>query len=306
MRLEGLEAFVAIAETGTISGAAKRLHLSTSVVSERLARLEQELGVALMHRTTRKLTLTEDGLTFRARAAAILREVESAAAELSERRGGLAGPLRLAAPLSFGVLHLGPAIYTFLHQHPRVDLTLDLDDRFVDVAGDGFDAVIRIGQVADRRVIAQQLAPSRRVLVASPAYLDRYGRPRSLDELQGHAVFNYMHRGAEDWRFRTSRGTDVIRIAPRLRVNNGDVMRGAAEAGLGLALLPTFLVADSVVGGRLEVLDIGAEAEIDVVHVAYAKAKGVPSKVAALVAGLRAAFGDPPYWDRAFVRRRST
>ncbi|MCX8999434.1 LysR family transcriptional regulator [Rhizobiaceae bacterium BDR2-2] len=299
MKLEGLASFVAVAETGSISRAAKRLNLSTSVVSERLARLERDVGAALVHRTTRKLTLTEDGAAFRGRAAAILREVDAAAVEIAERRGGLVGPLRLSAPLSFGVLHLGRALYPFLTQHPGVELIVELDDDFVDVAAGGYDAVVRIGQVADNRLVAHRLAPSRRALVAAPAYLERHGYPRTLDDLSGHRAINYSNRGAEDWRFKTSDGMRIARPRAILRVNNGDLMREAAEAGLGLALLPTFITGEALASGHLKVVRIDGEAETDTVQVVYPKALGIPSKVKALVEHLRARFGDPPYWDRA-------
>lgn len=302
MRFEGLASFVAVAETGSISRAAKRLNLSTSVVSERLARLEQDVGASLVHRTTRQLTLTEDGAAFRERAAAILREVDAAAVELAERRGGLVGPLRLSAPVSFGVLHLGRALYPFLARHPAVELILELDDGFVDVAAGGYDAVVRIGQIADSRLIAHRLAPSRRVLVAAPAYLERHGSPRTIEDLSDHRAINYSNRGAEDWRFRTSDGMRTVRPRSTLRVNNGDLMREAVEAGLGLALLPTFITGEALASGDLEVVRIDGEAETDIVQIVYSKARGIQTKVKALVEHLRGQFGDPPHWDRAIDR----
>ena len=138
LKLDGIATFVAVAEAGSLSEAARRLRLAKSVVSERLAELERSLGTALLHRTTRRLALTEDGAAFLERAAQITREVEEAAADMAERRGTLAGPLRLAAPVTFGRMHLGPALYPFLAQHPRIELTLELDDRRVDAAADGY------------------------------------------------------------------------------------------------------------------------------------------------------------------------
>lgn len=306
MKLEGLRAFVAVAEAGSISEGARRLNLSKSVVSERLVELERSRGAALIHRTTRSLALTEDGHALFPRAVRILEEVVEAAAELAERRGGLAGPLRLSAPLSFGVLHLGPALYPFLREHPRLELNLDLDDRFVDVAGDGYDAVVRIGQVADNRLVAKALTTSRRTLVASPSYLAEQGRPASLEDLPHHRAIAYANRGAEDWRFRSNGGNVVVHVAPALRVNNGDVMRDAAEAGLGLALLPTFLTSRAVEARRLDVVDVGAEPDTDIVHVVYAKTRGVQTKIAALVEHLRGVFGEPPYWDVAAPKAAPT
>src|SRR5689334_3351087 len=146
-KLESVQAFAAIAETGSITEAARRLALSKSVISERLAELERSLDAKLVHRTTRTLSLTEDGVAFYARAKRILRDVNEASAELAERRGKLAGSLRISGPVSFGVLHLGPALYGFLAKNPAIDLTLELDDRFVDIVSDGYDAVVRHGPV---------------------------------------------------------------------------------------------------------------------------------------------------------------
>lgn len=200
MKLDGIAAFVAVAEAGSISEAARRLHLAKSVVSERLAELERMLGTTLVRRTTRRLALTEDGQVFLDRAGRIVREVEAAAADLAERRGDLVGPLRLSAPVTFGRMHLGPALYPFLARHPRIELALELDDRRVDVT-DGYDAVLRHGVMADSRLIAWRLATSRRVLVASPGYLARAGLPSDAAALEGHRGIFYTNRGVADWRF---------------------------------------------------------------------------------------------------------
>jgi DNA-binding transcriptional LysR family regulator len=186
IRIEGIAAFVAVVESGSVSEAARRLRLSKSVVSERLAELERSLGGILLHRTTRKLTLTEDGTAFLERAARIVQEIEEATAEMAVRRGTLSGPLRIAAPVTFGRMHLGPALYPFLLAHPDIDLVLDIDDRRVDVSSEGYDAVIRHGPIIDSRLVAWKLSRSRRLLVASPGYLERHGVPKTLADLDGH------------------------------------------------------------------------------------------------------------------------
>ena len=177
MKFDGLGAFVAIAEAGSVSGAARLLEVSKSAVSERPAELEHALGAQLVQRSTRKLALTGDGAAFLIRARRILSEAEDARAELAEHHGELAGPLRISAPVSFGILHLGQAILPFLQANPRIQLTLDLDDRFVDVVGDGNDAVVRHARIADQRIVAKKLGASRRYLVASPEYLRVHGSP---------------------------------------------------------------------------------------------------------------------------------
>ncbi len=300
LKLDGIAAFVAVAEAGSISEAARRLRLAKSVVSERLAELERSLGATLLHRTTRRLALTEDGGAFLDRAVRITREVEEAATDLAERRGTLSGPLRLAAPVTFGRLHLGPALYPFLARHPRIELTLELDDRRVDAAAEGYDAVVRHGVLADSRLVAWRLAPSRRVLVAAPSYLARHGKPASIAELEQHRGIFYTNRGVADWRFPGLQGVMVVRARIGLRVNNGDMMRDAAVAGLGIALLPTFIIDAAVKAGALVVLEIGAEAEAELVYMAHPEGRRASAKLRALAACLRDAFGDPPYWELGF------
>jgi DNA-binding transcriptional LysR family regulator len=164
------------------------------VVSERLAELERSLGARLVQRTTRKMSLTEDGLAFLDRGRRILRDTLDATAEIAERRGALVGPLRISGPVSFGSLHLGPAIYSFLGQNPGIKLTPDVDDRFVDIASDGYDAVIRHGPISDGRLIVKKLVSSRRMLVASPAYLAAHGAPHSLAELEEQRAILHANR----------------------------------------------------------------------------------------------------------------
>lgn len=298
MKLEGLSTFVAVAEAGSISAAARRLGLSKSVVSDRLAELERSLGAPLLHRSTRKLTLTEDGTSFLESAAQITRDVEAAAVMVAERRGALRGPLRISAPVTFGRMHLGPALYGFLARHTGVELTLDLDDRRVDAAADGYDAVIRHGPIADSRLTVWRLATSRRVLVASPAYIERHGRPGSISELEEHRGIFYTNRSHLDWRFIGLDGPTVVRGRLSLRVNNGDVMRDAAVAGLGIALLPTFIVNADVKAGKLRVIELGADTEAEFIYVAHPEGRRASMKLRAMVADIKAAFGDPPYWDR--------
>jgi DNA-binding transcriptional LysR family regulator len=297
MKFDGIAAFVATAEAGSISAASRRLGLAKSVVSERLAELERSLGNRLIQRTTRKLSLTEGGHMFLPRAQRILREAEEASAELAARGGTLAGPLRLSAPVSFGILHLGPALNTFIAQHREIDVSLELDDRFVDPMAEGFDAVLRHGAVGDTRQIARRLAVSRRLLVASPDYLAEHGNPRSLAELAQHRGVLYANREG-DWRFATGHGWSVVRPKAALRVNNGLVMRDAAAAGLGIALLPTFLLHGSIKSGALVPLDVGAESEGAELFITYARDHGASAKIRALADSLRRSFGDPPYWDR--------
>ncbi|HUD27593.1 MAG TPA: LysR family transcriptional regulator [Novosphingobium sp.] len=296
IKLEGVAAFVAVAEAGSISEAARRLGLAKSVVSDRVSELERLLGATLMQRTTRKLSLTGEGELFLERARRIVRETEEARAEIAERRGSLSGPLRLAGPIGFGTLHLGRMINAFLLAHPEVELSIDLDDKFIDVAADGYDAVIRHGPIKDTRLIAKSLASSRRVLVATPDHLAKHGTPSSLDELGRACAILYSNRSA-DWRFSSPEGEIVLRPRACLRVNNGIVMRDAALAGLGIALLPTFFVHEQLASGALLRIDVGMEAEGAELYIAYPRNRSSSAKVAALTEWLRRSIGTPPYWE---------
>lgn len=300
MKLDGISTFVAVAECGSLTEAARRLRLSKSVVSERLVELERSLGAMLVHRTTRKLSITEDGAAFLERAIAILRDVEAARADTAERRGTLAGPLRISAPVTFGRMHLGPAITPFLAANPLIEMTLELDDRRVDAAADGYDAVVRHAPIEDTRLTARRLAPSRRVLVAAPSYVARHGVPTSLAELADHRGIFYQNRGVTDWRFAgETEGAEarVVRAKAVLHTNNGDVMRDAVTAGLGVALLPTFIVGDALRRGELHVIDVGARPPEEFIYVAHPEGRRSSAKLKALVEHLGTAFGDPPYWD---------
>jgi DNA-binding transcriptional LysR family regulator len=297
IRLDGLAAFLAIVEGGSISEAARRLRLSKSVVSERLVELERSLGGALLHRTTRKLSLTEDGAAFLERARRIAYEIDLAATDMAERRGTLSGPLRIAAPVTFGRLHLGPALYPFLLTHPAIELVLDLDDRRIDMASSGHDAIIRNGPILDSRLIVWKLAESPRLMVASPAYLAKYGRPHSLADLNQHRGVFYSNRGAADWRFNTKAGPEMVRAHPALIVNNGDMMRDAVVAGLGLALLPAFIARPAIKTGQLEEIILTVQPEPEFLYMAHAQGREPSAKLRALADHLRKAFGSPPYWD---------
>lgn len=272
--------------------------LSKSVISERLSELERGLGTKLLDRTTRKLSITETGRSFYERAKRIMQEVADASAEIAERRGELAGPLRIAAPTSFGILHLGPALYGFLAKHPGIELTLDLDDRFVSIVADGYDAILRHGPVVDDGpVIVRKLASSRRFLVAAPDYLETFGRPGTVEDLKRHKGIIYSIRGAADWRFKVSRRLMTVRPQTTLRVNNGILMRDAALAGLGLALLPAYFIQAEIADGRLVSVDVGAEPEGASIYMAFPEDRRGSAKLRALTAWLRDVLGDPPYWE---------
>lgn len=298
LNLEAVASFISIAEAGSLTGGARRSGVSKSVISARLADLERSLGVKLVRRTTRVFTLTDGGKAFYHRAKQILRDVDAAAAQATAHLRSVAGPLRISAPVGFGNLHLGPALFEFLAQNPGLELTLEVDDRFVDVIAEGYDAVIRHGPVDDKRLIVKPLAKSRRVLVASPSYLKRFGTPSSIAELKSHRGVIYSNRGVGDWRFRGARRWINATPKTALRVNNGLLMRDAAAAGLAMALLPTFFLETTLKDQSLRIVDVGAEAEGAVIYVAYPEDLRRSPKIVALTKWLQRTIGDPPYWDK--------
>jgi DNA-binding transcriptional LysR family regulator len=305
LNLDSVATFIAIATTRSFSIAARQLAVSNSVVSERLKELEQSLGTKLVQRTTRRVALTADGAAFLRRAKRILREAELAASELSDRRSRVAGHLRVSGPVSFGYLHLSKALFSFIRRYPKIELTLDLDDRFVDLVNEGYDAVIRHGPVEGKRIVVKRLATSARVLVASPTYLKRWGKPASLEDLKQHRGIMYSYRGGADWRFRTGRRFTVVQPLTALRVNNGLIMRDAAQKGLGIALLPTFFLGASRRERTLKVIDVGVEAEGATLFIGYPQHLRGSAKIQALTAWLQSALGDPPssVGDRVGMQR---
>jgi DNA-binding transcriptional LysR family regulator len=296
MKLDGVSAFVTVATTGSISEAARHLRLSKSSVSERLSELERALGANLIQRNSRQLALTEDGTAFLARAKRIVAEADDATNELARRRGEVAGPLRIACPRGFADTHLAAAIFSFLERYPAVSATVDADDRMVEAAS-GFDAIIRISGAELPKFALERITISRRYLVAAPSYLAKFGRPESVEDLAKHRAIHYMERNPDDWSFRVGNDLIVARVAPRLRVSSCLAMRDAAVAGLGIASLPTFHCADGVKSGALEILDVGVDADVTPITLAYQNGVPPSAKLAALIDHLKLAFGDPPYWD---------
>ncbi|CAN7679660.1 LysR family transcriptional regulator [Paraburkholderia sp. 22099] len=251
MQLDDMRIFVATVDAHNFTAAARRLALSKQFVSRRVMALEEALGVQLLIRNTRKLAVTELGQEFYERAKRILGEVEDAEQAMSLRRAGPRGLLRVSAPMSFGMTHLSPLVAAFLREHGDVRFDMELSDRTADVVGEGFDMAIRIGTLADSTLIAQKLVDVRMVACCSPGYRRRRGAPAAPADLQRHACLLYGHGGAVNWEFIVEGAHKSIEVHGPLRANNGELIRDAAVAGLGIARLPDFIVADALKSGKL-------------------------------------------------------
>ena len=287
-------AFVRVVETGAFSRAAERMAMSKSIVSRRVARLEEQLGARLLTRSASGAQPTDAGQAYFERASNVLAELEAAQEVVAEAVTQVAGPLRLSAPLSFGVEYLAPALAEFAAAHPRVELDISFDDRTVDLVGGGFDLAVRIGKLADSSLVARKIAPVRLVLIGSPEYLARRGRPAHPRELGGHDILVY---GNEQWRFRIGNRWETIRVQPRLRADNGEMLRAAAEAGLGLCLLPTFIASPALRSGTLEPLLVDFPLGESALHVVMPPGRATTARVRALVDFLVTRFGPEPSWD---------
>jgi DNA-binding transcriptional LysR family regulator len=247
MELEDLRTFVEVADAGGVSTGARRLGVSKSIVSRRLARLEEALGVQLLSRTTRGAVLTEAGTTFREHAVRVAAELDAAQDAVSPE-GDVRGLLRIAAPLSFGPTHLAPVFAELARRHPLLHLHAAYSDRFVDLVGEGFDAGVRLGYLPDSNLVARRVCAMRGRLVASPAYIAAYGAPQTPEDLPNHEA---LMQGTESWRFVHRGKTIVVRPRGRFKADNGAALLAAALAGLGVAALPDFLIEAHIASGRL-------------------------------------------------------
>ena len=245
--LEDLQTFVEIADAGGLSPAARRLGVSKSIISRRLIRLESELGVQLLARTTRGTALTEAGTTFREHANRVVAELDTAR-ETMLPAGDLRGRLRIAAPISFGPTHLASVLAELAHRFPRLQLCVSYADRFVDIVGEGFDCAIRIGTLTDSNLVARRIRPISVKLVASPTYTRNHGAPETPDQVVDHQA---LLNGTETWHF--SDGTSTIAIHPqgRFKADSRTALAAAAVAGAGIALLPDFLTESHLDSGAL-------------------------------------------------------
>lgn len=251
MQIEDLRIYVAVMHAGNFTAAAEQLMLSKQYVSRRMAALEASLGVRLLIRNTRKLSVTDAGLLFSQHAQRILDEIQEAELAVSEQQQALRGTFRINMPMSFGMSHLSPLIAEFLRHHPALQFQIELADRYVDVIGEGVDMAIRIGTLADSTLIARPLGELKRVICCSPDYLKRAGTPQQPEALLQHACLRYGREGQNGWELQVNGKAKWLAVQGPMVSNNGEVLRDAALAGLGLVLLPAFIVENALQRGEL-------------------------------------------------------
>lgn len=296
--LQQVASFVAVVNAGSFVGAADALELSKAAVSRHVADLEAQLGVRLLHRTTRRLSLTDDGQRFHARASDLLAVAGELESETRFSSGEAAGVLRINAPLTFGNLHLAPLWPGFVAAHPKVALDITLNDRVVDLVEEGYDLAVRITNLANSQLVSRRLASTRVVACASPAYLTEHGTPSHPHELAGHQVVSYSYwTGGDDWRFSGPDGEARVRVQPCIHTNSGDTCRIAALRGQGVILQPDFLIGDDLRRGDLIELMPGWRSIELGIHAVYASRKHLPMKTRRLVDFLVDAFAQPA-WQR--------
>jgi DNA-binding transcriptional LysR family regulator len=299
-QFDEIQAFISIVEAGSITAAAERLRLGKSAVSHRLSELEEHLGVELFHRTTRKMSLTESGQGFYERCVRIMADLQEAENAVSESHHELAGELRIAAPLSFGVMHLGPAMTEFQQQHPAIRFDIDFNDRQIDLIQEGFDVGIRIAELKDSSLIARKLATLSMVACASPDYLEQHGTPTSIEELEEHQCLTYSNLPNPTlWSFVDMMGQlQTVKVKPYLQSNNGEHMRQAAIAGQGILVQPTFIGYQAI--QQRELVPILKDYQIPTInaYAIYPPTRHLSQRVRRFIDFLVERFSDVPYWEQ--------
>jgi DNA-binding transcriptional LysR family regulator len=297
--LERMAVFARVVEEKSFSGAARRLSLSKSLVSKYVTQLERSMGARLLNRTTRALSVTEAGAVLYEHAARIVEQMEDAKLALGSLQSSPRGILRISAPVAFGRLHVASALPEFLAPYPELKIDMVTTDRFVDLADEGYDVVVRILGEPPPNVVARKLAPVNRRICATPEYFERHGVPRVPQDLERHNCLTYTYFNPQDrWRLRGPDGDISVRASGNLRLNDDDALAEAVRAGLGVALLPTFIVGKDLQSGGLQsVLSDYVPLERHI-YAVYLPNRHLSAKARAFIDFFLTRIGPEPYWDR--------
>ncbi len=301
-RVTGMQVFVRVTALGSLSAAARTLGMSQTMATKHIAAIEGRLGVKLLHRTTRRIALTESGRRYLEAAERILADLAEADATAAADRLEVQGTLRVNAPVSFGIREIAPLLPKFARLHSSLKVDLGLNDRFVDLIEEGWDLAVRIGELADSSLVARRIAPCRTVVCAAPSYLKTHGTPRKVADLARHNCLGYtLSRlaGVERWHFGAD-GKTIVAVNGNLRVNNGDALVTAALAGQGLIYQPTFLVSAELKARRLIAITLDhPTVELGGFYLVYPSDRRPPAKVRAFIDFLVERLAPVPPWDRA-------
>ncbi len=300
-RVGDISLFLRVLDQGSISAAARSLDISVAVASQRLKRLERDLGVRLLHRTTRHLQATPEGTALAERGRALVDDLEALTTGLQQAATRVSGTLRVTTSATFGRLYISPLLPEFLARYPELKVNVDLNDQVLDLVSEGFDLAIRVGELDDSTLVARKLAPNRRVLCAAPAYLQRHGVPRTPADLERHECLVQVSRqGRRDlWRLHHPRhGESSVRVKGRIECNQGELLRDAAVAGLGIALHSTWHICDDLRAGRLQVVLPGYSPADSGIYAVMPQRRLVPARVRSFVDFMAAQLGDVPPWER--------
>jgi DNA-binding transcriptional LysR family regulator len=306
-RLTSMSVFVAAAEAGSLIAAARRFGLSASMAGKHVSAMEAELNVRLIQRSTRRLSLTDVGQAYYARCKRILEEFEDANREASDTQQTVRGVLRVAAPVTFGAMHLGDVVARYLDQHPEVSVEITLNDRYVDLLAEGIDVAIRIGRLHDSDLVARRLAPCRMVLCASPDFLARHGVPKSVEAIRRAPRLAFSEAvSAGDWTLTDPDGQSHAIDGPvRMATNNTQMLLAAALGGAGVTYGPSFVFGHHIANGDLVALLPDHHTSDPAIHAVYPTARHVSAKLRRFIDHLIASFGGTPPWDLVPNRTRS-
>lgn len=300
-RLDDIHLFLRVLDLGSISAAARSLDLSVAVASQRLQRLERELGVRLLHRTTRQLHATPEGAALAEQGRTLIEDLDALTSGLRLAGTCVSGTLRVTTSATFGTQYISPLLPQFLARHPAVRISVNLNDQVLDLVSAGFDLAIRIGALSDSSLVARRLAPNRRVLCASPDYLRQHGTPRTPADLAKHECLLLVgSQGRQDvWQLTDRSGRDVsVRVNGRFESNHGELLRDAAVSGLGIAQHSTWHIGDDLRAGRVKVVLPDYPLADTGIYAVTPQRRLVPQRVRAFIDFLAEHFGEDPVWDR--------
>ncbi len=297
--LDDIRAFVRVVEAGTISAAAAQAGVAKSAISRRLADLEKRLGAQLIRRSTRRLDITAAGNDYYERCRQLLADLEAANDAVAARDAELTGRIRIAAPLTFGVEYLGPVLSAFAQAHPQLDIDIDFADRRVDLLREGFDLAVRIGALDDAALAGRRFTHIKHVVCASPAYLETHGTPAAPADLRNHTGLLYSGSATLQWPWRAADGRrGAVTLPGRVQANNGMYLRDATIAGLGICMLPLFILCDAIERGELVPLLTDVEWRPLDGWLVYPRTRHLPARVRHCIDHIVGQFSGTPVWER--------